>query len=157
MASTQSKEAINSVLRWGPLVANEGTFVVPFNHRQEVIVALQHSRWHGGCVVALHAVWPEQLVVQPAVHFKLESSVSFFSCKGNSEWERPGPIQVVVSLKKEGYYACGGKDSFKGAMCNVLSFIPRSSNTNVLSWDLMTSISIWRPGNDNELSYTLHL
>lgn len=83
--SVQSKEAINSVLRWGPLVANEGTFSVPFSHRQEVIVTLQHSRWHGGCVVALHGVWPEQLVVQPAVHCKLEFMVSFFSCKGSCE------------------------------------------------------------------------
>lgn len=45
IASRQSKDAINSVRRRGPLVADEGTFSVPFSHKQEdAIVALQHSR-----------------------------------------------------------------------------------------------------------------
>lgn len=63
-------------------MAKEGTFSVPFNHRQEVIVALQHSRLHGGLVEALQAVWSVQLV-QPAVHFVAVSVDSFFSCKDN--------------------------------------------------------------------------
>ena len=90
MASMQSKEAPNSVLRWGPLVAKLGTFSVPFSHRQEeVMVAVQHSRWHGGVVDCLHGVSAEQLVVHPAVHFVSELTVSFFSCKGKmSDQER---------------------------------------------------------------------
>lgn len=85
-ASRQSKDATHSVGRRGPLVADEGTFSVPFSHKQEdAIVALQHSRWHGGFVEGLQAVWPEQFVVQPAVHCTLEFTVSFFSCKGNKE------------------------------------------------------------------------
>lgn len=90
MASRQSKEALNSVLRWGPLVAKLGTFSVPFSLRQEeVMVALQHSRWHGGVVDCLHGASAEQLAVQPAVHFMSELTISFFSCKGKrSDQER---------------------------------------------------------------------
>lgn len=44
MARTHIKEAINSVLRWKIFLADERTLSVPFNHRQEVSVVLQHSR-----------------------------------------------------------------------------------------------------------------
>lgn len=44
MTSKHSKEAINSVLKLKLLAADEGTLSVPFNHRQEVNVVLQHSR-----------------------------------------------------------------------------------------------------------------
>lgn len=81
MASAHSKEAINSMLRLKILSADERTLCVPFNHRQEVNVALQHSRKHGSGVVSLHMVFPEQLVVQPAVHCIWEFLLFFFSCK----------------------------------------------------------------------------
>lgn len=103
MASRQSKKAPNSVLRWGPLVAKLGTFSVPFSHRQEeVMVALQHSSWHGGVVDCLHGVSAEQLMAQPAVHFMSEPTISFFSCKGKKKkWSRKnsgGPISGIKSL-----------------------------------------------------------
>lgn len=44
MTSKHSKEAINSALKCEILTADEGTLSVPFNHRQEVKVLLQHSR-----------------------------------------------------------------------------------------------------------------
>lgn len=78
--SRQSKEAINSVWRRGLLVAKEFTFtfVVPSKTRQDVMVALQHSRTHGGTVVALQMVSFEQSA-QPAVHDTVEPVVVFFS------------------------------------------------------------------------------
>lgn len=44
MTSKHSKEAINSALKCEILTADVGTLSVPFNHRQEVKVLLQHSR-----------------------------------------------------------------------------------------------------------------
>lgn len=44
MISKHSKEAINSALNCEILTADEGTLSVPFNHKQEVKVLLQHSR-----------------------------------------------------------------------------------------------------------------
>lgn len=44
MTIKHSKEATNSVLELKILAADEGTLSVPFNHRQEVNVVLQHSR-----------------------------------------------------------------------------------------------------------------
>lgn len=76
-ASRQNKKAISSAVRRGPLVADDGTFSVPFSHRQDPDVALQHSRRHGGLVEALQKVSPEQFLVQPAVHINL--SDTFFS------------------------------------------------------------------------------
>lgn len=52
-------------------MADDGTFSVPFSHRQDPDVALQHSRRHGGLVEALQKVSAEQFLVQPAFHTNL--------------------------------------------------------------------------------------
>lgn len=80
-------------------MAKEGTFSEPFIQRQEFIVAVQHSRRHGAIGEDVHAVEPVQLA-QPALHFMVESVVSFFSCKDN---EREGEravhnLQVVKTV-----------------------------------------------------------
>lgn len=58
-------------------MADDGTFSVPFSHRHDPDVALQHSRRHGGLVEALQKVSAEQFLVQPAFHSNL--SDTFFS------------------------------------------------------------------------------
>lgn len=47
---------------------DDGTLRVPFSHRHDSAVALQHSRTHGGLTEALQEVTAEQFSVQPAVH-----------------------------------------------------------------------------------------
>lgn len=77
-ANRQSKIATSPAVGRGPLVVDDGMFRVPFSHRHDPEVALQHSRRQGGFTEALQKVSLEQFLVQPAVHCIL--SDIFFSC-----------------------------------------------------------------------------
>ncbi|KAG7283378.1 hypothetical protein CRUP_000904 [Coryphaenoides rupestris] len=58
----QRKNTITSTRKRGPLVAEEGTFSVPFSARHEVVVLRQHS-WRQVVVELVHQVWLEQLSI----------------------------------------------------------------------------------------------
>lgn len=96
-ASRQSKKAISSAMRRGPLVADDGTFSVPFSHRQDLdVVALQHSRRHGGLVEALQKVSAEQFLVQPAFHTNLSDIFCSWKRQRGVKNSNKRPISVNV-------------------------------------------------------------